>query len=69
MTFYTDWLSLLVLVKGMVTYIRWQWLHHAAQVARECGVVYISLQDEDDRSIPDGVMLELDGDTGIVSIL
>ena len=68
-TFYTDWLSLLVLVKGMVTYIRWQWLHHAAQVARECGIVYLSLEDEDPGVIPDGAMIELDGDKGTVTVL
>jgi len=69
MTFYTDWLSLLVLVKGLVTYIRWEWLHHAAQVARECGIVYVSLEGEDPGGIPDGAMIELDGDKGTVTVV
>jgi len=64
----TDWLSLFMVVKGLVT-LRGAQLHHAVQIARECGVVYVNLPDDDLASIPDGAEVSLDGVTGTVAIL
>ncbi len=68
--FYTwpDWLSLLMVVKGLVT-VQGSQLHHATQLARECGVPYINLTQEDWDSIPDNVNVALDGKTGMVTLL
>lgn len=63
-----DWLSLLMVVKGVVT-VQGVQLHHAAQIARECGVPYVNLPEDGWESIPDGVPIILDGVQGTVEIL
>jgi phosphoenolpyruvate-protein kinase (PTS system EI component) len=44
-------------------------LHHAAQIARECGVPYVDLPQELWESVPDGARLVVDGKEGIVMVL
>jgi phosphohistidine swiveling domain-containing protein len=63
-----DWLSLFMVVKGIVT-VQGVQLHHAAQIARECGVPYINLPEHAWDSIPDNVPLALDGVQGTVMVL
>jgi phosphohistidine swiveling domain-containing protein len=63
-----DWLSLLMVVKGLVT-VQGVQLHHATQLARECGVPYINLTREDWDSIPDNRRIALNGNTGVVTLL
>lgn len=63
-----DWLSLLMVVKGLVT-VQGVQLHHAVQLARECGVPYINLAKNDWDSIPDNRRITLDGNTGVVTLL
>lgn len=63
-----DWLSLLMVVKGLVT-VQGVQLHHATQLARECGVPYINLTQDDWNSIPDNVRIALDGNSGTVTLI
>lgn len=63
-----DWLSLFMVVQGVVT-VQGVQLHHAAQIARECGVPYVDLPQELWESIPDGARLVVDGTAGIVIVL
>jgi pyruvate,water dikinase len=64
----TDWLSLLMIVRGLVT-VQGAQLHHAVQIARECGVPYVNLPEVEWDSIPDGARIALDGNAGTVTIL
>jgi phosphohistidine swiveling domain-containing protein len=67
-TWDTDWLSLLMMARGLVT-TQGTGLHHAVQIARECGVPFVNLPDSDLQSIPDGARLALDGAAGTVTLL
>lgn len=62
-----DWLSLFTVVKGVVT-VQGVQLHHAAQIARECGVPYVNLSQHSWESIPEQATLTLDGAQGTVTI-
>ncbi|MFC1526544.1 PEP/pyruvate-binding domain-containing protein [Candidatus Latescibacterota bacterium] len=64
----TDWLGILMIAKGLVT-SDGQPCHHAAQIARECGVVYINLPERGITQIADGERIELDGAEGEVHLL
>jgi pyruvate,water dikinase len=64
----TDWLSLLMIARGLVT-VQGAQLHHAVQIARECGVPYVNLPEVEWDSIPDGARVALDGNAGTVTIL
>jgi phosphohistidine swiveling domain-containing protein len=64
----TDWLSLLMIARGLVT-VQGTQLHHAVQIARECDVPYVNLPDVEWDGIPDGVRVSLDGEAGTVTIL
>jgi pyruvate,water dikinase len=63
-----DWLSLFMVVKGVVT-VQGVQLHHAAQIARECGVPYVNLPQDGWESIADGVTITIDGVQGTVEVL
>ena len=64
-----DWLSVLIAVKGLVSVNGPDRLHHAIQLARECGVVMVNLKGLDPEHIPDGVPLQVDGNAGTVTLL
>lgn len=63
-----DWLSLFMVVKGLIT-VRGVQLQHATQIARECGIPFVNLPEEAWDSIPDNVRIALDGEAGLVMIL
>jgi len=67
-TWWTDWLSLFTVVRGLVT-VQGAQLHHAVQIARECGVVLVNLPDDDLAAVPDNAEISLDGVMGTVSVL
>jgi phosphohistidine swiveling domain-containing protein len=64
----TDWLSLLVVARGLIT-VQGSQLGHTIQIARECGVPYVHLATDDWENIPDGANVALDGLEGTVTIL
>ncbi len=63
-----DWLSLFMVVKGLIT-VRGVQLQHATQIARECGIPFVNLPEEAWDTIPDNVRLAMDGEAGLVTIL
>ena len=63
-----DWYSLFMVVRGLIT-IQGAQLHHATQIARECGVPFINLPGEDLENLPDGVVIEIDGQAGTLILL
>jgi phosphohistidine swiveling domain-containing protein len=63
-----DWLSLFMVVKGLIT-VRGVQLQHATQIARECGIPFVNLPEEDWDNIPDNVRLAIDGEAGLVTIV
>lgn len=64
----TDWLSLLMTVRGLVT-IRGTHGGHTTQIARECGVPYVHLPDEAWDRVVDGQEIAVDGLEGTITIL
>jgi hypothetical protein len=62
-----DWLSLFMVVRGLIT-VQGAQLHHATQIARECGVPFVNLPADDYDSLPDKAHAELDGSAGTVTI-
>lgn len=64
----TDWLAILLTVRGLVSLDGPSRLHHAVQLARECGVPMINLKGVAAESLPDGSGLALDGAAGTVSV-
>ena len=66
---HTDWLSLLLLVKGLVIDQDCRYLHHSGNISRECGVPMISLEHEEAVCIPDNTRIALDGKEGTVTVL
>ncbi|MBN2565279.1 MAG: hypothetical protein JXB46_06175, partial [Candidatus Eisenbacteria bacterium] len=63
-----DWLSLFTAISGLVT-VGGAQLGHATQIARECGIPFVSLPSGDWDAIPDGAPMEVDGEAGTVVIL
>ena len=65
-----DWLAIFLVTKGLVAASTCgAGLHHAMQIARECGVVYVELTAELVAQIADDTLIELDGAQGLVTIL
>jgi len=62
-----DWLAILMTVRGLVSVDGPARLHHAVQLARECGVPMVNVKGVAD-SIPEGSRLDLDGTAGTVSV-
>ncbi len=61
--------SLMLRVQGLaIVEGPMMWMHHVAQIARECGVPIVQLADEQIARIPDGAELSLDGAAGTVTI-
>jgi phosphohistidine swiveling domain-containing protein len=63
-----DWYSLFMVARGLVT-VQGAQLHHATQIARECGVPFINLPDFNLDDMPDGIKIEIDGRMGTLIIL
>ncbi len=63
-----DWLSLFLVIKGLITVGGVQ-LQHATQIARECGIPFVNLSEEDWNDIPDNTRVSIDGESGFVTIL
>jgi rifampicin phosphotransferase len=63
-----DWLSLFLVVKGLITVGGVQ-LQHATQIARECGIPFVNLPEEDWKNIPDNTRIVIDAEAGLVTIL
>jgi phosphoenolpyruvate-protein kinase (PTS system EI component) len=58
---------LFMVVRGLIT-VQGAQLHHATQIARECGVPFVNLPADDYDSLPDKAHAELDGSAGTVTI-
>ena len=55
----------LLRVKGIVAVNGpMMWMHHLAQIARECGVPVVQISPEDMARIPDGSELAIDDSEG-----
>lgn len=63
-----DWHALFMLVRGLVT-VQGTQLHHATQIARECGVPFINLTVDALESLPDDQLIEIDGQAGTLTVL
>ena len=63
-----DWHALFMLVRGLVT-VQGSQLHHATQIARECGVPFINLPGDALESLPDDRLIEIDGKAGTLTVL
>jgi pyruvate,water dikinase len=63
-----DWHALFMLVRGLVM-VQGNQLHHATQIARECGVPFINLPVDVLASLPDDQLIEIDGQVGTLTIL
>ena len=63
-----DWLSLFLVIKGLITVGGVQ-LQHATQIARECGIPFVNLSEEDWNNVPDNTRMSIDGESGFVTIL
>jgi hypothetical protein len=65
----TDWLSILMSVRGIVSVERPTRLHHVVQLARECGVALVHLKANRLADLSEGAEIELDGLAGTVRVL
>ena len=63
-----DWYSLFMVARGLVT-VQGAQLHHAAQIARECGVPLVNLPADELVALPTGTSIEVDGRLGTVTLL
>ena len=63
-----DWYALFMVVRGLVM-VGGAQLHHAAQMARECGVPFINIAAGALTDLPDGCQVEIDGQAGTLKIL
>jgi hypothetical protein len=63
-----DWYSLLLIVRGVVS-VQSAQLHHATQIARECGVPFLNISLADFKALPDRVEIEIDGSAGTVTFV
>jgi phosphohistidine swiveling domain-containing protein len=63
-----DWYALFMVVRGLVT-VQGAQLHHATQIARECGTPFINLPEEELADLPDGTPIEIDGQAGTLVVL
>lgn len=66
--YYADWVSLFLVVTGLVIVGRHGGMHHATQIARECGVAFVHLPQAGLLALPDGTPIDLNGAAGTVTI-
>ncbi len=62
-----DWYSLFMVVRGLVM-VQGPDLHHASQIARECGIPFINLPETRFEDLPDRAEIEINGRTGVMTI-
>ena len=67
--YYADWVSLFLVVSGLVIVGRHGGMHHAIQIARECGVAFVHLPEVEMSRLRDGTRIALDGAAGTVTQL
>jgi len=67
--YYADWVSLFLVVSGLVIVGRHGGMHHAIQIARECGVAFVHLPEVELSRLRDGTRIALDGAAGTVTLL
>ena len=59
----------LLRVKGIVAVNGpMMWMHHLAQIARECGVPVVQISPQEMVRIPDGSEIAIDGSKGTLSL-
>jgi phosphoenolpyruvate-protein kinase (PTS system EI component) len=64
-----DWTSLFLVVTGLVIVGKHGGMHHAIQIARECGVAFVHLPEAQLSRLQDGARIALDGATETVTLL
>ncbi|MFA6109993.1 MAG: PEP/pyruvate-binding domain-containing protein [Candidatus Latescibacterota bacterium] len=69
LSYYADWVSLFLVVKGLVIVGEHSGMHHAIQVARECGVAFVHLPETELSTLQDGARIAIDGAAGTVTLL
>lgn len=62
-----DWHAFFMMVRGLVT-VQGSQLHHATQIARECGVPFINLPKDAFESLPNDQLIEIDGLAGTLTV-
>ena len=68
-SYYADWVSLFLVVAGLVIVGRHRGMHHARQISRECGVAFVHLPETELISLKDGAPIAIDGTAGKVTLL
>ena len=68
-SYYADWTSLFLVVAGLVIVGTHRGMHHAIQIARECGVAFIHLPAAELTALEDGKRVAIDGTAGMVTLL
>ena len=67
-SYYADWASLFLVVTGLVIVGQHGGMHHAIQIARECGVAFVQLPEAELSRLQDGARIEVDGAAGTVRL-
>jgi len=67
--YYADWVSLFLVVAGLVIVGEHSGMHHAIQIARECGIAFVHLPKAELSTLQDGVRIAIDGAAGAVTLL
>ena len=67
--YYADWVSLFLVVAGLVIVGQHSGMHHAIQIARECGIAFVHLPEAELSTLQDGVRIAIDGAVGAVTLL
>jgi len=68
-SYWEDWTSLFLVVAGLVIVGQHGGMHHAIQIARECGIAFVHLPEAELSSLQDGRHIALDGAAGTVTLL
>lgn len=66
--YHNDWLPVFLTVKGLVITDHFSGLHHAAQIARECGVAFVHLPNSKFDPFVDGAEVTVNGKTSSITI-
>lgn len=69
LSYWVDWVSLFLVIRGLVIVGRHAGMHHAIQIARECGVAFVHLLHADMATLLNARDISIDGATGMVTLL